>query len=192
MVGRVCLFPCGGIKKIEATVVRWATYRVNEELLPKKTLLLCVPAFYRGVPEDLVMVEKNPTLVVDCHEESCGSFLMQQIGLKPAVRLFLPELMEVWGITPGRERQALDEEGRKLVAKLSEEMAAVARSLLGDPEYTFSQQKIKTPFEGKVGNWKANPARALKYIQIRPGLYRPKDMPVLPLEKPSFRKEEGP
>jgi hypothetical protein len=184
MVGRVVLFPCGGIKKAEATVVRWATYRVNEELLPKKTLLLCVPAYYRGVPEDLVMVEKNPTLVIDCHEESCGSFLMKQIGLRPAARILLPELMERWRLQPQPERQGLE-----LVERLAGEMAEVAGSLLGDPGYHFQQQKIKVPFEGRVGNWREDPAEALGYIKIRPGLYRPKDMPSLPLE--ATRTEAG-
>ena len=183
MVGRVVLFPCGGIKKAEATVVRWATYRVNEELLPKKTLLLCVPAYYRGVPEDLVMVEKNPTLVIDCHEESCGSFLMQQIGLRPAARILLPELMDQWGMGPGTVRQSLDETGRLLVDKVAAEMAAVVESLLTDPYYRFTPQPLKVPFPGKIGNWKENPAETLGYIRVGPGLFRPKDMPPLPVER---------
>jgi hypothetical protein len=187
MVGRVVLFPCGGLKKPEATVVRWATYRVNEELLPRKTLLLCVPAFYRGVPEDLVMVEKNPTLVVDCHEESCGSFLMQQIGLLPAARILLPELMDQWRMRPGLVRQSLEETGRHLVDKVAREMAAVVESLLLDPNYRFTPQHLKVPFNGKIGNWKDNPAEALGYIRVGPGLYRPKNMPPLPVEASKSR-----
>lgn len=188
MVGRVVLFPCGGLKKPEATAVRWATYRVNEELLPRKTLLLCVPAFYRGVPEDLVMVEKNPTLVVDCHEESCGSFLMQQIGLLPAARILLPELMDRWGMRPGRLRQSLDETGRRLVDTLAREMAAVVDSLLTDPDYRFTPQSLKVPFKGQIGNWKNNPAEALGYIRVGPGLYRPQTMPPLPREESEFNR----
>jgi hypothetical protein len=187
MVGRVVLFPCGGIKKAEATVVRWASYRVNEELLPKKTLLLCVPAYYRGVPEDLVMVEKNPTLVIDCHEESCGSFLMKQIGLRPAARILLPELMERWRLQPQPGRQELEGQGLDLVERLAGEIAEVAGSLLTDPDYRFTQQKVKVPFEGRIGDWKGSPARDLDYIQIKPGLYRPKDMPPLPMEAAKSR-----
>ena len=183
MVGRVVLFPCGGIKKAEATVVRWATYRVNEELLPKKTLLLCLPAYYRGVPEDLVMVEKNPTLVIDCHEESCGSFLMEQIGLRPAARILLPELMESWGLQPQAGRPDLEGQGLELVERLAGEMAEVVGSLLTDLDYRFSPQKVKVPFEGRIGDWKRSPAKDLGYIRIKPGLYRPKDMPPLPMEK---------
>jgi hypothetical protein len=182
MVGRVVLFPCGGIKKLEATVVRWAAYRVNEELLPKKTLLLCVPAYYRGVPEDLVMVEKNPTLVVDCHGESCGSFLLTQMGLLPAARILLPELMEHWGLQPGEDRQALDVPGQELVQRLSQEMAEVAGELLQDPDYFHRPQQVKVPFGGRIGDWREDPARKLGYVRIRPGLYRPKDMPALPEE----------
>jgi hypothetical protein len=182
MVGRVVLFPCGGIKKAEATVVRWATYRVNEELLPKKTLLLCVPAYYRGVPEDLVMVEKNPTLVIDCHEESCGSFLMKQIGLRPAARILLPELMEGWGLQPQPGHQDPEGQGLELVERLAGEMAEVAGSMLKDPDYRFTPQKVNVPFEGRIGDWKGSPARDLGYIRIKPGLYRPQDMPPLPME----------
>ena len=187
MVGRVVLFPCGGIKKAEATLVRWATYRVNEEMLPKKTMLLCVPAYYRGVPEDLIMVEKNPTLVVDCHEESCGSFLMHQIGLRPAARILVPELLEHWGLQPGLDREALDGSGQELVQRLAREMTEVAESLLTDPDYRFTQQKVKVPFDGRIGDWKGSPARDLGYIQIKPGLYRPKDMTPLPMETSKSR-----
>ncbi|HMK66560.1 MAG TPA: hypothetical protein VK564_12245 [Thermodesulfobacteriota bacterium] len=189
MVGRVVLFPCGGIKKVESTIVRWAAYRVNEELLPKKTLLLCVPAYYRGVPEDLVMVEKNPTLVVDCHEESCGSFLLQQIGLLPAARFLLPELLADWGRQPGADRQALDTRGRALADRLAQEVAVIAGEMLTDPGYHFRPQQIKVPFEGQIGNWREDPAKALGYIQVRPGLYRPQAMPPLPLEGPGRGKE---
>ena len=187
MVGRVVLFPCGGIKKAEATVVRWATYRVNEELLPEKDPAPLCSRLLPGVPEDLVMVEKNPTLVIDCHEESCGSFLMKQIGLRPAARILLPELMERWGLQPQPERQDPEGQGLELVERLAEEMAAVAGSLLTDPDYRFIQQKVKVPFEGRIGDWKGSPARDLGYIRIQPGLYRPKDMPPLPMEASKSR-----
>jgi len=61
-------------------------------------------------------------------------------------------------------------------------MAEVAGWLLHDPGYRFEQQKIKVPFEGQIGNWRESPAGKLGYVRIRPGLYRPRDMPALPLE----------
>jgi hypothetical protein len=61
-------------------------------------------------------------------------------------------------------------------------MAEVAGSLLTDPDYRFTQQKVNVPFEGRIGDWQESPAWDLGYIQIKPGLYRPKDMPPLPME----------
>jgi len=115
----------------------------------KKTLLLCVPAYYRGVPEDLVMVEKNPTLVIDCHEESCGSFLLTQMGLLPAARLLLPELREHWGCNRDRTGRPWTFRVRNWCKRLSQEMAELAGGLLHDPDYFFEPQKVQVPLKAK-------------------------------------------
>jgi uncharacterized metal-binding protein len=187
-VGRICIYPCGGIKKVEATVARIAAYIVNEDLMPGKTMIMCVPALLRGVEEDILMMERNPTIIIDCHEESCASHLMYLVGIKPAVRIYMPEIMMETGLRPGKNRQELDKEGSQLALVVAEKVANIGRWLLKDKDYTFKECKVKNkritlcePFD--------DIERAMEYIKISPGVYRPKSMPPIIGEEISGNKE---
>ena len=177
-VKRVCLFPCGGMKKVEATVARIASYILNEDLLPGKTMLLCVPAFLRGVEEDVLMVENNPTVVIDCHAENCGSSLMALIGIPPAARIYLPDIISQTGLTPGRNRLVLDPVGAKLAQEVAQRVAKVAQWLLSDANYTFERRKAQV-LNQRLCQFSEEVVASLDYIQIEPGIYRPRFMPPL-------------
>lgn len=185
-VGRVCIFPCGGIKKVEATVGRIASYIVNEDLMPGKTMIMCVPAFLRGVDEDILMMERNPTIVIDCHMESCASHLMYLVGIKPAARIYIPEIMKETGLGPGKNRQELDEEGNQLALAVAEKVANIGRWMLEDRDYNFVEGKVRDkritlcePFD--------DIEKALEYIRVSPGVYRPRSMPPIIGEERSGR-----
>ena len=175
-VGRICILPCGGIKKVEATVARIATYIVNEDLMPGKTMIMCVPAFLRGVEEDILMMERNPTIVID-DMESCASHLMHLVGIKPAARIYIPEIMEETGLGPGKNRQELDDDGNRLALAVAEKVATIGRWML-EGEYDFVECKVKDkgvtlcePFD--------DIEKALEYTRVSPGVYRPWPMPPI-------------
>ena len=177
-VGRLCIYPCGGIKKVEATVARIAAYIVNEDLMPGKTMIMCVPAFLRGVEEDILMMERNPTIVIECHRESCASYLMHLVGIKPAARIYIPEIMMETGLGPGKNRQKLDEEGNQLALAVAEKVANIGRWMLEDRDYNYIENRVRDknitlcePFD--------DIEKALEYIRISPGVYRPKSMPPI-------------
>lgn len=174
MVERVCIFPCGGIKKTESTVARIAAYIVNEDLLPVKTVILCVPAFLRGVEEDLVMVEDYPTIIIDCHEESCGSNLFYLAGLVPAARIFIPDIAQQTGLPYGKARRELEPEANRLAAAVAGEAAKVASLMLSNPDYTFPRQKIRNNTNLAKGNTPPDP---FDYQRVESGIYRPAVMP---------------
>jgi uncharacterized metal-binding protein len=174
MVERVCIFPCGGIKKTESTVARIAAYIVNEDLLPKKTMILCVPAFLRGVEEDLVMVEDFPTVVIDCHEENCGTKLLYLAGITPAARVFIPEIAEATGLGYGRARRELEPEAAELAGKVAEAAARVALAMLESPGYVFPRQAVKTSACLAQSSMPADP---FAYVRVSTGIYRPRSMP---------------
>ncbi len=185
-VGRVCIYPCGGIKKVEATVARIAGYIVNEDLLPGKTMIMCVPAFLRGVEEDILMMERNPTIVIECHRESCASHLMYLVGIKPAARIYIPEIMKETGLGPGKNRQELDEEGNQLALAVAEKVANIGRWMLEDRDYNFIECRVRDkgitlcePFD--------DIEKALGYIRVSPGVYRPRSMPPIIGEERSRR-----
>lgn len=173
MAERVCLFPCGGIKKTESTVARLATYIVNEELLPRQTMILCVPAFLRGVEEDLVMVEDYPTIVIDCHRENCGTNLLFRAGVTPAARIFIPDIAAATGLGYGSSRRELEPEAQQLAEAVAKRAAAVGRALLA-VDYVFPRQKIKTRASLAQDDVPADP---FAYVTVAEGIYRPAAMP---------------
>lgn len=180
-VGRVVIFPCGGIKRPEATVARVASYLVNEKLLPDLTMLECVPAFLRGVPEDVFMIKRNPTVVIDCHQESCGTHLMHLMGLVPAARVYLPDLARERGLSPGGNRQELDQEGQEMAQVVAQVVARAARFMLEDPDYRFQPQEIDD-FRKELGRGGFDARRAYTWHQVFPGLEVPAEMPPINLE----------
>jgi uncharacterized metal-binding protein len=181
-VGRVCIFPCGGIKKVGSCVTRLAGYLVDEALLPGKVLILCVPAFLRGVEEDISMVEKSPTIIIEGCEELCGSNLFRIVGIKPAAMIHAPEITQETGIGPGDSRQTLDESGKKLSRIIAEKVACISTGMLNAPEYHYERQNVMRG--GKLlSEYTIDMMKSCNYIRVKPGIYRPSDMPPLPIEK---------
>jgi len=179
MVERVCIFPCGGIKKTESTVARIAAYIVNEELLPGKTMILCVPAFLRGVEEDLVMVEDYPTVVIDCHEENCGTNLLYLSGITPAARIFIPDLAAAENLSYGKNRRELDPQAAELAAIVARESARVASAMLENSSYQFPGQQLNRKAFIARGTMPDDP---FHYVEVATGIYKPRDMPDFFLE----------
>jgi hypothetical protein len=166
------------MKKVEATVARIASYIVNEDLLPGKTMLMCVPAFLRGVEEDILMVQNNPTVVIDCHAESCGSNLMALIGIPPAARIYIPDIVSQTGLVPGRSRQVLDPVGEKLAQEVARQVARAAQWMLEDVNYNFEKRKAQV-LNQRLCKFSDESINSLSYIQIEAAIYRPKSMPPL-------------
>ena len=166
------------MKKVEATVARIASYIVNEDLLPGKTMLMCVPAFLRGVEEDILMVENNPSIVIDCHEESCGSGLMALIGIPPAARIYIPDIISQTGLIPGRTRQVLDPVGNQLAQEVARRVAKAAEWMLEDKNYNFETRRAQV-LNQRLCEFSNEAVDSLSYVQVEPAIYRPKSMPPL-------------
>lgn len=175
-VGRVCVFPCNGIRRKEACVARLSGYYVDEELLPGKILILCLPALLRGVEEDILMVEKNPTLVIDGCEERCGSHVLWLFGILPAAMVYVPEIAGEVALTPGSSRQELDETGKGLSLAVARRVARLAEGMLTDRGYSFTRQQLRR--EGvALCRPMVDVAGALDYLRVGVGVYRPGAMP---------------
>lgn len=181
MVDHVCIVPSGGIKSIDSTVTRIASYIVNEELLPKKSMILCFPAYMRGVEEDLVMVEDYPSILMDCQEETATK-IFYITGIIPAARIYLPEIIKHHKLSPGSKRSELDEQGNELARMLAKEVSRVALSMLENPNYHYKKQQLK-PKALRNDNIPEDP---FNYIKLSPGIYRPDNMPSFLLKEDDF------
>ena len=182
-VRRICMHACGGITRVGATVARLATYSVAEELLPEKVLISCAPAFLRGVEEDVLMVLKSPSFVLDGCEWSCGTNLLYLAGITPAVRFLLPEYAEAQGydLTGGSRRfpTGVTQAFARVVAERVAGMGAAVMTR-GNP-YQFHRPELKMQPE-KWFRTAPNMQGVMDFVQLEPGIYRPASMPPLPEE----------
>jgi uncharacterized metal-binding protein len=177
-IERVTIAPCMGIGQTVAGVTRLAAYIVNEELLPDQTILLCVPALIAGVIEDIDMAEVYPTIVIDGCSEKCGSQICHFCGIKPAARIYVPEIIHETRLSPGHTRQELEESGKKLARVVAERVAIIAKGILNDPDYDFKVQKINT--HGHTHDPEIE--KTLEY-GCYDGFYKPKSMPEINLKE---------
>ncbi len=182
-VRRVALHACGGITRPGSTVARLAVYYVAEELLPEKALVSCAPAFLRGVEEDVLMVQKSPSIALDGCEWSCGTNLLYLAGIIPAARILIPEYAEACGydLTQVNLRFPTGV-GRDLAWAVAERIAAIGRGMLErGSDYRFERPGIVR----RQGEWfrpAPNMEGALEFVRLEPGVYRPVGMPPLPEE----------
>lgn len=182
-VGRVCVFPCNGIRRPASCVARLSGYIVDEDLLPGKILILCLPALLRGVEEDVLMVEKNPTIIIEGCEERCGSHILRLFGLLPAAMVYVPEIAEVADLEPGGSRQVLENSGQALAREVARRTAELAEGMLGEAGYLFERQHLQKEGFARLGEPCRGVAEALGYVRIAEGIYRPLAMPPLSGER---------
>ena len=86
-VKKVAIYPCGGVGFPLSSVARYATFIVTEDLLPGETEIVDAVRLISGFPDDVELVENNPTIIIDGCAYQCGSNLFRLLGLKPAARI---------------------------------------------------------------------------------------------------------
>jgi len=122
--GKVVIAPCTGIGQTVGTITRQAAYRVVEQLLPEKTVLLCLPAYNVGVEEDVEMVRQNPNRIIAI--EGCGNLCMSKLlkreGFEKARMVFVPRIMTELGVSVERSRN------RAKLTELEEEVVSAVAS----------------------------------------------------------------
>ena len=182
-VRRIALHACGGITRPGSSVARLAVYFVAEELLPEKALVSCAPAFLRGVEEDVLMVQKSPSIALDGCEWSCGTNLLYLAGITPAVRILIPEYAEAQGYDLSEVNLRYPRGvGRDLAWALAERVAGIGREMLArGSDYRFERPEVVR----RQDEWfrpAPNMEGAMEFVRLEPGIYRPVEMPPLPEE----------
>lgn len=130
---KIVIAPCTGIGQTVGTISRQAAYRVVEQLLPDKTVLLCLPAYNIGVEEDVEMVRQNPNRIIAI--EGCGNLCMSKLlksrGYEPAKMVFIPRVMTEIGVSveKSRNRAKLTELEEKVVSAVAAKVMKEAKSM---------------------------------------------------------------
>ncbi|NHI91069.1 MAG: hypothetical protein EAX96_01115 [Candidatus Lokiarchaeota archaeon] len=71
-IEKVGVTACTGINDINGSIARMAIYKVLEELNPKDTVLICLPALAAEVEEDVDFVRDYPAIILDGCEKKCA------------------------------------------------------------------------------------------------------------------------
>jgi len=121
---KVLLAPCMGVGKVVANVTRRAAY-LAKGACPEDTELLSIPALLAGSPEEKALLEQHPVVVIEGCVLRCASHVMKFLGVTPAAKIEVTQLIREKRLTPGKTRKELEETGKKLAEAVAERMADV-------------------------------------------------------------------
>ena len=178
-VKKVAIYPCGGIGLHVSCVTRQAGYLLEEELLKLDVEILDMHRLIRGMPDEIEIIESYPTIILDGCAHQCGSNLFYLLKIKPSTRIYLPDIIAETGLFPGRARKVLEESGQRLAKEVAEMAARIVKWMKGNPDYHYHSQEIQA-CDLTLCDYEVDVEEALGYVQSAPGIYRPKDMNLLP------------
>jgi len=129
---KVGVLACNGIGRLVSTVTRLATYKIKE-MRPDSVVLLSSAALTVKEPENLAAFQKYPVLVIDGCRPHCASFLCDELGKKPAARLYVADVMAANKINvAGEKRRDLTAKGHRLVEALAKKAVEEVDRLIAD------------------------------------------------------------
>ncbi len=178
-IDKVIIYPCGGIGLHVSCVTRQAGYLLDEEFFKSEVAILDMHRLIRGMPDEIELVETYPTIILDGCAHHCGSNLFRLLKIKPAARIYIPDIIAETGLYPGRARKVLEDSGQRLAREVAQRAARIVKGTKENPDYRYQPQKVQA--QGlTLCDYEVDVEEALKYIKIAPGVYRPKDMNPLP------------
>ncbi len=178
-VDKVIIYPCGGIGLHVSCVTRLAGYLLEEELSKLGAEVLDMHRLIRGMPDEIELVERYPTIILDGCAHQCGSNLFWLLRIKPAARIYVPDIIAETNLFPGRARKVLEDSGQQLAREVAQRAARIAKGMRENPDYHYTFQKINA-IGLTLCDYEVDVEEALGYIKIAPGVYRPKEMNPLP------------
>lgn len=178
-VDKVVIYPCGGIGLHVSCVTRLAGYLLEEELPKLAVEILDMHRLIRGMPDEIELVEAYPTIILDGCAHQCGSYLFRLLEIKPAVRIYIPEIISETSLFPGRARKVLEESGQRLATEIAQRTARIVKGMRESPEYHYHSQKVHAT-SLTLCDYEVDVEEVLGYIKIASGVYRSKDMNLLP------------
>ena len=131
-VFKVGVLACNGIGRLVSTVTRLASYKIKE-MRPEEVVLLSAGALTVKEPENVELFHKYPVLVIDGCRPHCASFLADELGKKPAAKIYVADVMAANKLNvAGEKRRGLTAKGQKLVDALVEKAVEEVDRLIAD------------------------------------------------------------
>jgi hypothetical protein len=132
-----------------------------------------------GASDEVRLVEEYPTIVLDGCGHQCGLNFLRLLGIKPAARVYIPGMIKLTGLTPGRHRKVLEESGQQLSRRTSELVARLARVMVETADYSYVKQRIRAR-DINICDYSIDVQEAMNMIRVADAIYRPENMPRLP------------
>lgn len=188
-VTKVAVYPCGGVGFVLSSVARYAAYLLTEDLMPEQTEIVDAQRLISGLPDEVALVEENPTVIIDGCGYQCGSNLYRLLGLKPSARILIPPIAKLpptfvcdckkqqTRLAPGTQRRVPSESGKNLAMEIAARAARIAQILL-KTDYDFEKQLVNSG-EVEICRYLEDIPREVGYVAISEGVDRPASMPKL-------------
>ncbi len=186
---KVAIYPCGGVGFVLSSVARYAAYIVTEDMMPSQTEIVDAVRLVSGFPDEIELVEDNPTIILDGCAYQCGSNLFRLLGLKPAARILLPPIAKMpptfvcdckkqqTKMTPGTNRRVPGETGRNLAMEVATQAKNTCIAIL-NLNYPYEKQKVNKG-ENKICHYIENIPEEMNYVSVNERVERPSDMPAI-------------
>jgi uncharacterized metal-binding protein len=129
---KVGVLPCNGIGRLVSTIVRQAGYKIRE-MRPEQVVLLSSGRLAVKDPEHLDILNRYPLLVIDGCRPRCASFMADELGKRPAARLYAADVMAESKLNvAGDNRRGLTDKGMKLVDALANKAVEEIDRIIAD------------------------------------------------------------
>ncbi|UNC91578.1 putative zinc-binding protein [Candidatus Contubernalis alkaliaceticus] len=186
---KVAIYPCGGVGFVLSSVARYAAYVVTEDMLPGQTEIVDAVRLISGIPDEIKLVEENPSIILDGCAYQCGSNLFRLLGIKPAARILLPPIAKMpptfvcdckkqeTKLAPGTNRRVPGETGRNLAMEVATQAQNACIAIL-NLNYPYERQKVNCE-QNIICDYVENIPKKMKYVTVNERIERPEDMPAI-------------
>jgi len=163
---KVGIIACSGEEIPEGTISRVAARMVLEELSPEDTVTLCLPLFLAGDENERAFARFYPTIAVDGCEKLCAKRATERYSGPVSGSIVVDELLEGRGLSPGRSRRELDEEGQRSAEVIAEEIADQVGRLLGRKRAIEAVPVVATTAPATAGGTCCGPSVPVTQVRI--------------------------
>lgn len=163
---KVGIIACSGEEIPEGTISRVAARMVLEELSPEDTVTLCLPLFLAGDENERAFARFYPTIAVDGCEKLCAKRATERYSGPVSGSIVVDELLEERGLSPGRSRRELDEEGQRSAEVIAEEIADQVGRLLGRKRTVEAVPVVTTTAPATAGGTCCGPGVPITQVRI--------------------------
>ena len=163
---KVGIIACSGEDLPEGTISRVAARKVLDDLRPGETVTLCLPLFLAGDEKERAFAKSYPTIAVDGCGKLCAKRATEKYSGPVSGSIVVDELLEQRGLSPGKSRRALDEEGQRSAEVIAEEIADQVGRLLGRKRAIEAVPVVATTAPATAGATCCGPGIPVTQVRI--------------------------